>query len=204
MEVFLLAFTTLFVTVGPVDVAVVFGSLSANQSQPQRLALVSVLVAGGILLFFALVGDLVLGYLGISVSSLRIAGGILLLLTSIDLVFNAHSDTTSVSKADTKEAKQRSDLAIFPIAMPLLAGPSAITSLIVLMADGDLVQKGQVLAALAAIMLLTYLSMLVSRQVASMLGRSGLNVFSRLMGLLLAALATQFVVDGIKTSGLLA
>ena len=205
METYFLAFVTFFITVGPVDVAAVFSALTANyQVDQRRLAWLSVTIAGGILFFFCLVGDSLLEYLGVSVSALRIAGGMLLLLTSIDLVFKAHSTSTGVSKHETKEARMRDDLAVFPLAIPLMAGPAAITSALVLTANakGDLLEQGMIAAALASVLLLALFFMLFSRLVLRVLGKIGTSIFTRIMGLLLTALATQFILDGLKNSGL--
>lgn len=205
-EVALVSFATFFATVGPPDVAIVFAALTSGERSQRRhrLALKAVLVAGAILLFFALVGRPVLHYLGISLAAMRAGGGILLLLIAIDLVFARDSGGISTTPAEADEARRRSDVSVFPIAMPLIAGPGTIGAVILLVADteGDALAATVVVGALAAVLLVTFVLMLAASRVQRILGVTGVHVLARVFGILLAALAVQFIFDGVRDSGL--
>ncbi len=207
LETALIAFTTLFATIGPPDVAVVFAALTPNEKPEVRraVALKGVLIATGVLMTFALFGRTVLDLFGISLAAFRAAGGILLLLIAIDMVFARHSGSTSTTEEENAEAVEREDISVFPLATPLIAGPGAIgaTILLVSNADGDLVHHAIVVGVLLGILALTFVLMLIATQVQRLLGVTGLQVVSRVIGVLLAGLAVQFIFDGISNSGLL-
>ncbi|NMA98179.1 MAG: NAAT family transporter [Phyllobacteriaceae bacterium] len=206
MNTFLIAFATLFATVGVADIAFIFAALTKDNTPEQRriFATRGVLVALGILLFFAVLGDDILSLFGITIPALRTAGGILLLLISIDMVFARHSGGTGTTDEEEKEARQSQDISVFPLAMPLMAGPGAISAVILLTttAQTDL-DFWLVILAIIAILLLAWLTLLIAIPIQRLLGLTGLSVVSRVVGILLAALAVQFVFDGIKASGLL-
>ncbi|WDR01833.1 MarC family protein [Devosia algicola] len=206
MNTFLVAFATLFATVGVADIAFIFAALTKDNTPAQRrlFATRGVLIAGFILLFFGLLGNQILDLFGITIPALRTAGGVLLLLIAIDMVFARHSGGTGTTDEEETESHKRDDISVFPLALPLLAGPGAISAMILLTtgAKSDL-EFWLVLAALAAIMILAWLTLLVAIPIQRLLGLTGLSVMSRVMGILLSALAIQFVFDGIKTSGLL-
>lgn len=206
IETALVAFTTLFATVGPQDVAVLFAALTTQNSARERraIALKGVLIAAGILFFFAFFGDALLRLFGIGLPALRTAGGVLLMLIAIDLVFARQSGGTSTTSEENEEAARRSDISVFPLATPLIAGPGSIGAIVLLVANsqGDRLQYMAVLVALAAILLFTFLLMLIAVQVQKLLGVTGVHVVSRIVGVLLAALAMQFIFDGLAASGL--
>lgn len=200
LETALLAFTTFFATIGPPDVAAVFAALTADQSPARRrwLAMRATLIAGSILLVFALFGRAVLESFGISLPALRTAGGLLLFLIALDLVFARDSGGVATTPEEEHEARQRQDISVFPIATPLIAGPGTIGATIVLTADSaNAGEAAVVVAMLMCVLALTWLLMLFAPTVQRVLGVTGLHVISRVMGLLLAALAVQFVFDGI-------
>lgn len=206
IETFLIAFTTFFATIGPADVAVLFAALTGNNTaaERRRIALKGTLFAGGIMLVFGLAGEPLLKLFGISLPALRVAGGILLLLISLEMVFVRESGSTSTTDEEEAEAMNRPDISVVPLATPLLAGPGAIGSIILLTSanSGDPVKETMVFLGLAAVLLVGYLMMLVATGVQRVLGVTGVHVISRIFGVLLAALAVQFVFDGLKTSGL--
>jgi multiple antibiotic resistance protein len=206
MNSFLVAFVTLFATVGVADIAFIFAALTKDNTPAQRrtFATRGVLVALGILLFFAVLGNAILDIFGITIPALRTAGGILLLLIAIDMVFARHSGGTGTTDEEEIEARQSHDISVFPLAMPLMAGPGAISAVILLTtgARSD-VEFWLVLAAIVVILALCWLTLLIAIPIQRLLGLTGLSVVSRIVGILLAALAVQFVFDGIKTSGLL-
>ncbi len=207
LETALVAFTTFFATIGPPDVAALFAALTAQNTPAERraMALKGTLIAAAVLLVFAFFGEALLTVFGISLAALRTAGGILLLLIAIDMVFARPSGGTTTTSAENEEAVAKADISVFPLATPLIAGPGAIgaTILLVANAQGDWTAVAVVVAALLTVLVLTYLLMLVAGQVQRLLGVTGLQVVSRVIGVLLAALAVQFIFDGIGASGLL-
>jgi multiple antibiotic resistance protein len=200
----LAAFVALFVIVGPFEAAPVFLALTRrlDDAQRRRTAVLATAVAAGVLLAFALGGGAALGGMGISMPAFRIGGGILLLLVAIDLLFVRASGLSSITANEEAEAAQAHDLAVFPIAIPLLAGPGAMTGVVLLMdtAKGSLAAQASVLAILLLVMALTLAILWLAQGVVRAIGRTGLNVLSRVSGILLAALAVQFILDGLKAS----
>ena len=205
-QLFLVSLTTFFATVGPADLLLVYAALTHKNTRAERrtMALRGVLVATGILLFFAVFGEPLLGLFGVTLPALRTAGGVLLLLISIDMVFARHSGGTGTTREEEKEASLREDISVFPLAMPLIAGPGAISATILLTTGThSQLEWATVVVALLIILVLSYLAMLVAMPIQRLLGLTGLAVVSRIVGVLLAALAVQFLFDGIRQSGLL-
>ena len=207
METAIVAFTTFFATVAPLDVAAMFAVLTPNASPEAKrsIAIRGTMISAGILLSFALVGDIVLATLGISLAALKMAGGILLLLIGIEMVFARTSGGTSTTDEEDQEAITREDIAVFPLATPLIAGPGAMGATILLMASakGDLLAETIIIGALLLVLGLTLLLMLLASQVQRIFGVTGMYVISRVFGVLLSALAVQFMFDGLAQSGLL-
>ena len=207
IEVASLAFTTFFATISPLSVAAMYAALTATSSadERRRMAIRGTLIAGIILLGFALLGEYLLTGLGISLAALRISGGILLLLIGIDKVFARASNGASTSKAEQQEAEIKEDISVFPLATPLVAGPGAMGATILLMTDvkGNLSHQAAVIGAMLAILLLTLLALLFASKLQKLLGVTGMHVVGRVMGVLLAALAVQFILNGIVQSGIL-
>lgn len=205
-ETALVAFATLFATIGPLDVAIVFASITADHSPQSRnsAALKGTLIAAAILLVFAIFGEAALGLFGISLPALRIAGGILLLLIAIDMVFARPSGGTSTTPAEQKEATAKTDISVFPLATPLIAGPGAMGALVLLMADASNapVAGAVVIGALVAVLAMTLACMLLAAQLQKRLGKTGVHVVARVFGVILAALAVQFMLDGLADSEL--
>jgi multiple antibiotic resistance protein len=202
------AFATFFATIGPLDVAAMYAALTSAVSRKRRrqMAVRGTLIAGSILLLFALVGDFLLAGLGISLAALRTGGGILLLLIGIDLVFARSSGSTSTTDEEEKEAQSKQDISVFPLATPLIAGPGALGAVILLMAnaEGEPVLQAAVIASLIAILLVTLAMLILASEIQQFLGVTGMHVVTRIFGVLLSALAVQFIFDGIAASGLLA
>jgi multiple antibiotic resistance protein len=207
IEVASLAFTTFFATISPLSVAAMYAALTATSSadERRRMAIRGTLIAGAILLGFALLGEYLLTGLGISLAALRISGGILLLLIGIDKVFARASNGASTSKAEQQEAEIKEDISVFPLATPLVAGPGAMGATILLMTDvkGNLSHQAAVIGAMLAILLLTLLALLFASKLQKLLGVTGMHVVGRIMGVLLAALAVQFILNGIVQSGII-
>jgi len=202
-----IALTTMFATIGPLDAAAIFAVLTSDSTPDVRrsIAMRGTLIATVILFFFALAGQVVLTSLGISLPALRAGGGILLLLIGIEMVCARRSGSTSTTAEEQREAQTKDDMAVFPIGTPLIAGPGAMSATILLMAntEGDVLLKLVVLGSLAAILILTFVSMLLAGQIYRILGVTGLQVISRVFGVLLVALAVQFIFDGIRESGII-
>ncbi len=206
MNSFLVALATFFATVGVADIAFIFAALTKDATSAERFTLATrgVLVATGILVAFAFLGEGILSLFGITIPALRTAGGILLLLIAIDMVFARHSGATGTTSEEDVEARARNDISVFPLAMPLLAGPGAISAVVLLTAGQGL--GGDfwiVLLALILIMVAAWVTLLLAIPIQRLLGLTGLAVVSRVVGILLAALAVQFLFDGVKASGLL-
>ena len=208
LETAAVAFTTFFVTISPIEAAAMFAAITAGNTAAHRrtMAIRGTLIASGIMLAFALFGESLLSTLGISLAALRTAGGILLLLIGIDMVFARSSGGTSTTADETQEAQQKSDVSVFPLATPLIAGPGAMGAAILLMANtqGEWKTQAVVIACLLAVLLITFVALLGATYIQKILGVTGLQVISRIFGVLLSALAVQFIFDGIGQSGLLA
>lgn len=190
-------FLTLVVIIDPVGIAPVFLGLTADRpaAERRRLARRGVMVAGGVLFGFALVGSPLLRTLGISLDAFRVAGGILLFRIAVDMVLGQHERET---EEEEKEARGRRDISIFPLAIPLIAGPGALASVMILAGEARPHRLGlaMVLAMCALVLGLAWAALLASELVARVLGQTGVNVVTRVLGILLAALAVQYVADG--------
>ncbi len=201
------ALATFFAVIGPLDTAAVYAGLTATETALRRrqMAVRGTLIAGGILILFALLGESLLGVLGISLAALRTGGGILLLLIGMDMVFARSSGGTSTTEEEEREARGKQDISVFPLATPLIAGPGAMGAVILLMADaeGDLVLQAIVLACLVAVLGGTLALLLIAARIQQLFGITGMHVITRIFGVLLSALAVQFIFDGIAQSGLL-
>ncbi len=201
------ALATFFATIGPIDVAAMFAGLTSSASirEKRSIALRGTLIAAVILIMFAFLGEVLLASLGISLAALRTSGGILLLLIGIEMVFARPSGATSATEEEAMEAQGKGDIAVFPLATPLIAGPGAMGAAILLMAgaEGEVLHQLIVLGSLVAVLILTLLCLFIASQLQRILGVTGMHVVSRVFGVLLAALAVQFIFDGILQSGLL-
>jgi multiple antibiotic resistance protein len=192
------ALLTLIVVIDPAGLVPVFVSLAGGRpaSVQASIARRAVLIAAVVLLTFAIVGGPILAYLGISVFALRIAGGILLFRIAVDMVFAQFRRETPEEEA---EARAKDDISVFPLAIPLITGPGALASVLILGAEahGDPQLFALVLAAACAVLLIAYFFLRASTRLAGLLGQTGINVVTRVLGLILAALAVQYVGDGL-------
>ena len=206
IEIGLRAFTTFFATIGPIDVAALFAVLAARASPKQRrwMAIKGTLIAYAVILAFLVAGEALLALLGITLAAVRTAGGILLLLVAIDMVLARPSGLTSTTSAEATEAAGKADISVFPLATPLIAGPGALGAAVLLAAEAQhsLAAEVAVIAALSLVIALTLVLLLAAVRLHAILGVTGQNVISRVVGFLLAALAVQFMFDGIGGSGL--
>jgi multiple antibiotic resistance protein len=207
---FLSAFVTFFVVIDPAGCAPIFASLTRGASAAHRraMAIRSTLVAAGILIVFALFGEGFLRTLGISLASFRIAGGIMLFLIALEMVFERRTqrreeraDEITRKAAAEERPLEAEDIAVFPMAIPMIAGPGSIATAMLLTSRADgLIEGAVVLAALIATLVLTLLSLLAAGPLMRVLGDKVEAMITRMLGVILAALAAQFVVDGIRVS----
>ena len=197
------AFVTLVVVVDPIGVAAIFAALTQRETDAHRvrMAVKGTLLAAGILVLFTVVGDALLAALGISLAAFRIAGGILLFLLAIDMVLARDSGLRSTTLRETEEAATRQDISVFPLAIPLIAGPGAITSMLLLTGQGPdgFGTVFTVLAIMAVVLTLTLVALLAAGRIMRWIGVTGSGVVSRVLGILLTALAVQFVIDGLRS-----
>jgi multiple antibiotic resistance protein len=201
-ELFVSAFVTFLVVIDPPGCAPIFASLTAGTSAAHRraTALRSVGIAAGILLFFGLLGQDLLHALGVSLTAFRIAGGILLFLIAIDMVFEKRTERRE-SRAEEVSAAHVDDISVFPMAIPMIAGPGSIASIMLMMARSEgLTQSLIVLGALLLTLLLTLLALLLAGPLMRLMGHRMEAMLTRLLGVILAALAVQFVLDGLHRS----
>ncbi|MBI1422467.1 MAG: NAAT family transporter [Gammaproteobacteria bacterium] len=202
-DVLLSAFVTLFIVIDPIGVAWLFVALTrdVDNTIQRRMAARAVLLSGVMLLVFYFSGDILLKWMGITLPAFKIAGGILLILLAIDMVFARQSGLRSTTAGETHEAEHKKDISVFPLAFPMIAGPGALTT--VLLMSGNAANSAllwYLVVILFAVLFITLLCLLYAPRLSRLLGETGANVISRLLGLILAALAVQFVIDGIKQS----
>lgn len=201
-ELLVTAFITFFVVIDPIGLAPIFAGLASHAApgrERRRIALRGVAISAVVLLLFALGGDWLLEALGIGLPAFRIAGGLLLMLLAVEMVMARHSGLSSTTPDEAKEAARSGDVAVFPLAIPLIAGPGALTSVLLLLgkAEGDWVMQAGVLGMMVAVLVLTLVSLLMTSQIMRVLGLTGTNVLTRVFGIITAALAVQFIVDGL-------
>jgi multiple antibiotic resistance protein len=202
IELFVSTFITLFVVIDPPGCAPIFAGLTQGATDAHRRAMAvrAVLVAAAILLVFALFGEALLRALGISLESFKIAGGIMLFLIALEMVFEKRTERRE-DRAEKIKAEEVTDVSIFPMAMPMIAGPGSIASIMLLMSQNSGTGRSVVvLAALVVILALTLAALLASTALMRIVGAKIEAVISRLLGVLLGALAVQFVIDGIRAS----
>ncbi len=199
------AFAVLFVIIDPPGCAPIFATLTQGTSRKHQneMAFKSVFVATVILVLFAYFGDFIFAKLGISLDALRIAGGIMLFIIGLNMVFEKRREKRE-DRADhlLEEIEDPEDIAVFPMGIPMIAGPGTMASLLILSSDagGGMAQQLAIMAALGLVLLITLVSFLVSGPLMKLMGKTFTNVLTRVLGVLLTTLAAQFVLDGIKGS----
>ncbi len=197
---FIYAFTSIFAIVNPVSGVMAFISMTTHMSHADKIYVAkrSIVIACIIAIIFSVLGDIILKLLNITADSLRVAGGVLLFLVAIDMLF-ARTTRESITSEELKDAAQRENISIFPIAMPLLTGPGAITTIIVLIRTAEnLDSKLLVVGAILLTFIITFLIFRFSDYFNRVVGMTGMLVMTRLMGLFLAAIAVDFISTGIK------
>ena len=203
LELFLSAFITLFVVLDPPGCAPIYAGLTSGASSAQKrsMAVRACVIAGAILLVFALFGEPLLAALHIELDAFRAAGGIMLFLIALDMVFEKRTQRREARAEKIRDTPEIEDVSVFPMAMPMLAGPGAIASVMLLAGSADGIDEALVvLAALLAVLVLTLLALLAASPLMRLVGAQVEAVITRLLGVLLAALAAQYVIDGIRGS----
>jgi len=203
IELFVSAFVTFFVVIDPPGCVPIFISLTRPLEAAQRrsAAIRSVLIATVILLFFGLFGEDLLRALGITLGAFRIAGGIMLFLIALEMVFEIRTARRENRAQEVNARPKAEDIAVFPMGIPMIAGPGSIASVMLLMGRSEgLAQSVVVLGALAAILVLTMLALLAAAPMMRLVGERIEAMITRLLGVILAALAVQFVIDGLSAS----
>ncbi len=201
IELYISSLITFFVVIDPPGCAPIYAGLSAGAStlQKRAMAMRAVGVAAAILFVFALFGEALLKGLGISLASFRIAGGIMLFLIALEMVFEKRTERREDRAAKVASDPEVEDVSIFPMAMPMIAGPGSIASVMLLMSrNSGLERSAVVLGAMVTILLLTLVALLAAGPIMRILGAKIEAVITRLLGVLLAALAVQFVLDGLS------
>jgi multiple antibiotic resistance protein len=203
IELYLSALVTFFVIIDPPGCAPIYAGLTNGASPAARrsMAIRAVVVAAIILFVFAAVGEALLKALGVSLSAFRIAGGIMLFLIALEMVFEKRTERREDRAAKVASTPEVEDVSIFPMAMPMIAGPGSIASVMLMMSRNHGIERvAVVIAALATILALTLVALLAAGPLMRLLGARIEAVITRILGVLLGALAVQFVIDGIRIS----
>lgn len=200
------AFVTLFVIIDPIGLAPLFAALTLGMQQKRRraIAMRAALIAFSLLILFTFLGEAVMRFVGISMPAFRIAGGALLFLTALEMLFERRTQRRQ-EQTDTSEAQEDDghDPSVFPLATPLIAGPGSIATVILLAGqDPGMIGAARVAAIAGAVLILVFIMFLTAGLIERLLGKTGINVVTRLLGMLLAALSVQFILDGLRAFGL--
>lgn len=200
LDIAIHSFVTLFVTADPVGLVPIFIAIAGNYrvSDQRAIALRAVLIAGVILIAFAVLGDAILAFFGVTIPAFEIAGGLLLFVIGFQMVFSQGEAKTEGPSSVPPEKADLTQLAVFPLAIPMIAGPGAISATVLLAANEDkgLPERGILIAVIIALMLLTFGAMLLAHPINRILGNTGRIVITRLLGVILSAMAVDFVVRG--------
>ncbi|MGH8291904.1 MAG: MarC family protein [Gammaproteobacteria bacterium] len=202
LEQYISMFISLFVVIDPIGLAPMFGAITrgGGQLHRRRMAIKGTILATAILLVFAASGDWLLRMLGISFPAFKIAGGALLFLIAIDMVFARQSGGRSATEREEEEGKTKEDVSVFPLAFPLIAGPGALATILIMVSEahGKALMYIGILVVVLLVLGITLGCLLLTNRLMKLLGETGANVIGRLFGVILAALAVQFMVDGIR------
>ena len=206
LSLLLASFVTFFVAIDPVAMAPMFATMTAQMSPQWRnyMAWKSIAIATGILLAFAFGGAWLLEHLGVSIDAFRIAGGLLLFLIAVDMLFEKRSDrreerAEEVAAQNASHPGHHDDISVFPLAIPLISGPGAIASIMLFFAQhSGAMERAYILSGMALNLILCLLAFLAAGPISKLMGQTVAAMLTRIFGILLAALAAQFVVDGIK------
>lgn len=195
-----LSFSAIFFVVDPFGVVPVFIAMTRSDPPEKRrnMALRASLTAFFVLTTFAVAGTLIFRVFGITLGAFKVAGGVLLLLTSIEML-RAQQQRTRVTPEEEKEGAEKEDVAIFPLAIPLLAGPGSIATVATLMGKaGRILFAVPVIVSIALTCAISYAMLIAAERIQRLLGVTGLSVLNRVIGLIIGAIAVQFMIDGLR------
>ncbi|PZX17500.1 multiple antibiotic resistance protein [Palleronia aestuarii] len=202
LDFYVTAFVTLFVVIDPIGTTPIFVALTQGMDRTRRraVAIRACLIGLGLLFLFGLFGDALLGFIGISMPAFRIAGGLLLFLTALEMLFGRRTRRRQ-DQTEAAEPEPVEDPSVFPLAIPLLAGPGGIASIILLTGQttGDLWASAGIFGVMLVIFAIVFILFLLATPIERALGETGILVVTRLLGMLLAALSVQFVIDGLRS-----
>ena len=202
-EAMLNAFTTLLVTTDPPGLAPIFIGLTVGMTAAQRrqTAWRGTIIAFGILTVFALTGSTILSLLGISMPAFRIAGGLLLFFIAFEMIFEKRQDRKEKTTETAITKDHIHNLAVFPLAIPLISGPGAISATVLLAGNHPTpMDRVELIAVLAVVSFILLAALLIADRIDHLLGQTGRAILTRLLGVLLSALAVQFVIDGLRAT----
>lgn len=202
-ELLVNTFTTLLVTIDPPGLVPVFLGLTVGMSAVERrqVALRGSIIAFGLLAIFAIFGSSILGALGISMGAFRIAGGLLLFFIAFEMIFEKRTERKEKTSEVAITLDHIRNIAVFPLAIPLIAGPAAISATVLTSSLlPDTFDKAILIGLIAVVMLLVYGALLIGERMDRLLGNTGRAILTRLLGVLLAALSIQFIVDGVRAA----
>lgn len=203
LATYITAFVTLFVVIDPIGLVPVFIAVTPGMdaAQRNRIAKRAIIISAILLILFGLAGEAILSGIGISLSAFRIAGGILLFLTALDMLFERRTERREGQITGRDDAAH--DPSVFPLATPLLAGPGSLATMILLAGqESGPLHIVMILLTMLAVLIIAMMLFYLATPLARILGRTGIMVVTRLLGMLLAALSIQFVIDGLQESGL--
>ena len=208
MDVALTAFVTMFVIIDPLGLLPIFMGLTqgASTSHKRKMAIKGVLIGGATLLFFAFFGDRFLSLLGVNIASFRMAGGAMLFITALEMVFEKRTQRRESQAERMKEeissVSAFDDISVFPISIPLISGPGAIASIMLLMSTNrdNPIHMATVLLVLGGVLLIVFALFLLAPKLEKLIGPTFTQIVSRVLGVILGSLAVQYIVDGIKLS----
>ena len=201
-ELFVSAFATFFVVIDPAGCAPIYSGLTSGATAAARrtMAIRAIMISLGVLLVFAFFGEPLLSALGISLDAFRVAGGIMLFIIALEMVFEKRTERRE-ARAEEVGRSEVEDVSVFPMAIPMIAGPGSIASIMLLMSEADTVgESGAVLGALVLVLALTLVALLLAGPLLRLLGQKMEAMITRLLGVILAALAAQYVIDGLVGS----
>jgi multiple antibiotic resistance protein len=195
------SFVTLFVTIGPTETAVIFAGLTSgiHHNERRSLALRSVAIAGLMLMLFAVGGNFVLSLLHVSLPAFRVAGGLLLFLQALTLTFSSPG-LSSINEGERRDAEKPGDIAVFPLAFPLIASPGALSAVVLLTGRAEgWAEEASIILMIGLCLIITYVAMRAADIIVQFLRQTGADVVGRISGVLLAGLAVQFIFDGLRS-----
>ena len=201
LDLAITAFVSLFVIIDPIGLAPLFVAVTQGNSKAERrgIAIRACLVGFGILALFGIAGEGVLSVIGIGMPAFRISGGLLLFLTAIEMLFEKRTQ-----RRENQAEGPAPDPSVFPLAMPLIAGPGAMTTMILLTGQysGNIAGQAMVFGVMILVIILVFIMFLAGNLIEKLFGQTGINLITRLFGMFLAALSVQFVIDGIRDIGI--